>query len=621
MDPKQTSPDPSKSQVSPPDDGANKSAPLNPQSIYPTPPSGDTDNVPSIGSVISPGGSKVADAAQPSVVSGPDASASLTSGQTDVPPPKRQILKLKYLAIAGGVFLLLGGGAAAYFGYYLPNKPENLWGNSLVNMGKGYDKLADYAKNYKSDKGMKYSGSFKVTGDTAADGTFEGSGDNKNGDFKANISAGGLKMNIEVLAIDSNTANPDIYIKADGIAGIESLLGTSDPDLTKALGGINGQWYFIDHSLLDQYEGASNSDSQFTKKDLDEIIQAVEGPSKKYVFTDDLRNMAFVIKEKVGKEKQDDRSVYHYKIGVNKANLKAYNNELCDSLDKTKLFKLLQNSGGFTGSGCKDTSDIDAIKDADTSDVWVDTRTKLIHKVRFSEKGKENYFDLIQDYQGGNKAPFAVAFHDKSGNDVFDGKLALTLDLSNNTVVIDGDMKSTGSTKIDGTLKFTFAPNDGPIKVEKPANAKNLMQLLNDLGIPSDLMGSESLGAGSGSIEQKARDTERKSDIRALQSKVAEYYAINGYYPVSLSQISGLPADACKAPSGSGTCAKPDYTYKAFKNGTKADPSSATNCNNTSIDCVDYIIYTPNSGPGAMETVPNPYKVTGQEDTIPVNIQ
>lgn len=105
-------------------------------------------------------------------------------------------------------------------------------------------------------------------------------------------------------------------------------------------------------------------------------------------------------------------------------------------------------------------------------------------------------------------------------------------------------------------------------------------------------------------IQQKARDTERKSDIRAIQSKVAEYYALNSRYPTSLSVISNLPADACKAPGGSGTCSNPDYTYKAFKNGTSVSTSGTTDCDNSTDDCVNYIIFT-----NGMEAQSNPYAV------------
>src|SRR5438132_1966579 len=73
-------------------------------------------------------------------------------------------------------------------------------------------------------------------------------------------------------------------------------------------------------------------------------------------------------------------------------------------------------------------------------------------------------------------------------------------------------------------------------------------------------------------VQARARDAERKSDIRALQSKVAEYYALNGNYPLTINAINSpgnvVPSDACKAPGGSGTCATPDYGYHAYQAGT-----------------------------------------------------
>ena len=70
-------------------------------------------------------------------------------------------------------------------------------------------------------------------------------------------------------------------------------------------------------------------------------------------------------------------------------------------------------------------------------------------------------------------------------------------------------------------------------------------------------------------IQARARDTERKSDMRAIQSKLAEYYALNNRYPTALSDAAlNLGAESCKAPGGSGTCAAPDYTYKAFLTAT-----------------------------------------------------
>lgn len=109
-------------------------------------------------------------------------------------------------------------------------------------------------------------------------------------------------------------------------------------------------------------------------------------------------------------------------------------------------------------------------------------------------------------------------------------------------------------------------------------------------------------------IQARARDTERKSDIRAIVSKLAEYYALNGRYPTALSDGGlALPADSCKAPGATGTCAAPDYTYKAFLTATAlpADTYAASNsatADGTGTDAGKFILYT-----NGMETGGNTY--------------
>ena len=98
-------------------------------------------------------------------------------------------------------------------------------------------------------------------------------------------------------------------------------------------------------------------------------------------------------------------------------------------------------------------------------------------------------------------------------------------------------------------------------------------------------------------IQARARDTERKSDMRAIQSKLAEFYAINNRYPTALSDTElKLQADSCKAPGGTGTCASPDYTYKALLTATSipADSYAASNsqtADGTATDAGKYILY------------------------------
>lgn len=98
-------------------------------------------------------------------------------------------------------------------------------------------------------------------------------------------------------------------------------------------------------------------------------------------------------------------------------------------------------------------------------------------------------------------------------------------------------------------------------------------------------------------IQARARDTERKSDMRAIASKLAEFYALNGRYPTALDDaVLALPADSCKGPGTAATCAAPDYTYKAFLTAT-AQPadtlaaSTAAVADGTAADAGKYILY------------------------------
>jgi len=162
--------------------------------------------------------------------------------------------------------------------------------------------------------------------------------------------------------------------------------------------------------------------------------------------------------------------------------------ELCDSMASTKIYKLL--SAGVSNKDCKDTSDIDKIKDSSTADVWVDTHTKLIHKVRFSDSAsKDTFFDLNQDYQGGSTIPLSVNFTTKDGEDVETGNIKINLDTNTSAVSITGDYKATGSTNITGNLSMDIKPSSTPVSVTRPEKSKNIMQLLDDLGL-GGLMGA-----------------------------------------------------------------------------------------------------------------------------------
>jgi len=506
-------------------------------------------------------------------------------------PEKKPFLKKPLILAPLAVLLLLGASAGAYFGYYMPNQPQNIWKTALTRTGKGYDKLTQYAvTQFKADSGLKLDGKFQTSGFFSADGTFSGDSDKDNGEFTGSISAGGVKVNADVRLLKSATDAPDVYFKIDGIQGLGDLVsGFAGPQYKDAINNLNGKWYFIDHSLFDQISGGNGNNLQVSSADVNSVLKAVGDASKQNVFTSDPDKMAFTVKKEVGKEKQDGRSVYHYVAGINKENLKSYVTALCDNLKQSNLKKYFNGDSQATADaiGCNTASkSVDNFDASRTADVWVDLHTKLIHKVRITDtKNKDNYFELVQDYQGGDNFPFAMNFHSKDSGLTNDSSINLTLDTKANTLNFKAQTTDSGADNLKASAEFTVSPHSGKVNVQKPGGAENIIQLLNDLGF-ADIV--------NGQAQSQAADTKRKTDINALQTQVEVYWVDNGYYPTLAelnnpawrqTNLKGLDIEAFKDPAGSGATlagspAAHVYSYQVLPAG----------CDNVKVQCQDYTL-------------------------------
>lgn len=98
-------------------------------------------------------------------------------------------------------------------------------------------------------------------------------------------------------------------------------------------------------------------------------------------------------------------------------------------------------------------------------------------------------------------------------------------------------------------------------------------------------------------IQQKARDSQRQTDVNALASHLEAYYANNGYYPTLSdlqstswvsSNLQGLDPQALLDPKDSvghllGTASATEYGY-ATTGCTTTSPSSSTN------ECTSYVL-------------------------------
>lgn len=519
-------------------------------------------------------------------------------------PPPEELLqkpsrKKRYIIIAALAILLLGG-VGAYFGYYVPNKPENMWKSALVNTGKGYDKLVSYSENTKTVKNWSQEARFNIDGMIEVDGTLKGESSGSAATMNGDVSFMGTKVGFDVRTLPSATETPDVYFKVDGLEGIGTLFAQDDPMVETALNNLNNQWYVVDHTLFEQMEGAAEDPAQaVTTEDVVALFKKIGVTSKEYVFTDDTEKAAVVVKEQVGRETKYGRSVYHYTIDSNDKQAKKYVTALCNDVKASKIGQVFTDSLGEDAFDCeqknaqqgdvrlKEEDLVDAMPGYGASapteyvvDAWVDTKTKLIQSIRFSDKkDKKEYIEISQNFTGGDEMPFKLEVRsEEGGTDV-----GMTLDATFNTKTQAVNAKgkfsavdpSNDENNTQGDFSYSMKPTRDEPKIDKPEGAKNIIELLNALGV-GDLLSGDALGMFGGAQTQ-AEDADMKNNLKMLQMRLETYYNDKGFYP-SLTQMNAekwfdtrLGADTEETGYG--------YVPKSEAGG---------DCNGTTIECQTY---------------------------------
>jgi prepilin-type N-terminal cleavage/methylation domain-containing protein len=125
-----------------------------------------------------------------------------------------------------------------------------------------------------------------------------------------------------------------------------------------------------------------------------------------------------------------------------------------------------------------------------------------------------------------------------------------------------------------------------------------LLEMLVVVGIIAVLV---SIGISSYSTAQKkSRDAKRKSDLKAIQNALEQYYSICGYtYPAPSS--GRVPTSI--------TCTNPATTIMPT---VPVDPRTGTRYTMSQTSSTDYTICAPNTPPLESESVPT-YCLTNQQ--------
>lgn len=458
------------------------------------------------------------------------------------------------LAVSGALAVLLGAGLV--LSWYIPNKPENVYKTGLDRTGEAVERLV--LDSVSEDKLQVFENSslggkvdFRAK-DTSFSADFSSTYDLKVSDSSVdakftNQQDPEKKISLKLLTdLPKDAYIPNIYFKLVGL----NTLGADS--YYPGLGAYDDKWIAVTseylQSFLPKAEGADPGN--FTHADAKELATVTTQKTREYLLTSDSAKAVLVQKSFVRTETSEGLKANRYKVGINKQNAKKYCKELSNDILSTKAYKRLSGSGDAVVKeqikSAEESCDqsINEVKDDAEFDMWVDKKTKLIHKVRFTDKDDKNsYTEIGQLYRGGDKLPFFVNL--KSDKEKYSGRFDLEVDTKKNSTVGKFVMKQTGDYSYDLDISFTFKPHQGEVKVQKPAGAIPIQEVLSKI-----------YGATGEFLSSNADDTERKGDIRALQSKLAEYYALNGFYP-SLAQLNstsfrnsnGIPAEATQDPA------------------------------------------------------------------------
>lgn len=523
------------------------------------------------------------------------------------PAPSRR-LSAKTFIIALIVLIALGGGAAAaYFGYYM--NPSVILSQSLSRTGKGYDKLVNYV-NQQSQikyKGSIVNGTYNYkSGGFSTDGSLNIKDDGTNTDTTMDIGLAATRANIELRTIKpASSTTPDIYLKASGIKGLGSLLGS--PSVDSTLNGLDGKWIVVDHTLIDDIYASAQADPAKlkppTESQVMDELKAFGDVNQQYVFTTDKKKSVTTVVKKYGTENIDGHKTYHYKMALDKTNLKAYISAQQKALNSSQLESWIKNNKyqDDVNNYFKDLqSSAGKVSSKDDFDLWVDVSKRLVYKVRIPDNSSKNpavnYADVGLDYKGGSSYPFFINAQSKDSSGLTTGSLVATLNSKDNSLAVKLSFKETGSSASTFNANLTYRPSNSVSKISAPSGAESLSQVLDQLGL-GDLVTELQSASSSPSAQPEAKDTKRRTDIQSIQTQLEAFFSQKGYYP-SLADMNSsswlsknmksLDRGSFEDPNGSSqklsaSPAKNVYSYKVTD-------SSGGSCEQNDTKCAKYTL-------------------------------
>lgn len=450
-----------------------------------------------------------------------DPYAGVVSSAAFAPPKKSR--KKKVLLFCAAVVLLLGIGAGAVFGFYLPNTPANVWKTGLNRSGEALGSVVTSAtEKDKLDAFKKSQINASVTFNHSAatySGTFAAKFDDKKSDGSLDISVAEKDMPAKQVSLKylselkDGSLYPNIYFQ---VTGLKAIGGEELEAFVPGISEFDGKWIGIDAEYLkslglpaeEAKPDEQNKEQSITADEISELARTVTNTVNEYILTANPDKAIFEQRKFVGKETVDGVKAYRYQVGMNKQHAKDFCKAIIERMAATKIAKKVpgyseQNAARQVEESIKScqTSADEDIKQDYTFDMWIDAKYKLIYKIRAtSPDDKDVYTDIGQIYKGGDELSFFLNTHD--GKNQSESKATVETNIKTNQTKANFTFKSTKQDNpFDMTLSLDAKPFTEEIKIEKPAGTVPVQDVLQRLGIDPSAIGSPLWGLSSLSSE------------------------------------------------------------------------------------------------------------------------
>jgi hypothetical protein len=479
--------------------------------------------------------------------------------------------KRKKLIIAGAAAsLTILAGLGYVFGFYIPNKPANVFQTGLNRSGDNLTKLVNKFTDKEQLDKIKNSQITATAEANSSDFNFNGAFDVKlsktksDGSLDISMTSTGedqRKLNFKFLSdLPENKRFPNMYFQVNGLRslGLDSFI--------ENYLAFDGKWVAVDSDYLESISGgdAPKNRENVTSEEVAGFVRIISDTTNEYLLTADKDKAVLENKAFIGKETTDGIKAFRYEVGINKDHAKDFCKVLKERMVSHPVYKKMANLDDADIEEEKKNFDKDceeevkySIRDNMKLEMWVDAKYKLVHKLRIYEnKDVDSYTELGQVYKGGDNISFFINYHDKSSDAKF------TVDVDTKTYTSKGvfTWKSSGAYAVDAKVTFEAKPYEGEVKADRPEGAVDVREIMKILGIEPPAPSSTNEPRSSSNAQSRAKDTERQTDIKALHGQLEAYYAQNGIYPVigelnnpswRSQNMRGLDDEALRDPDGS----------------------------------------------------------------------